>query len=121
VQVFILQGAGLQAAAYINPNQDDFSTYQNVQQSLLLRFAIAAVGFLILGLAQVLWKALLVHRFAGHPLNSFIDLLFLANTSAVVMDERHSGYYLHGRNQMHHSGALFQTAHAPLALSAFGP
>lgn len=53
---------------------------------------------------QVLWKALLVHRFAGHPLNSFIDLLFLANTSAVVMDERHSGYYLHGRNQMHHSG-----------------
>jgi hypothetical protein len=46
-----------------------------------------------------------VHRFAGHPLNSFIDLLFLANTSAVVMDERHSGYYLHGRNQMHHSGA----------------
>lgn len=53
---------------------------------------------------QVLWKVLLVHRFAGHPLDSFIDLLFLANTSAVVMDERHSGYYLHGRNQMHHSG-----------------
>jgi meckelin len=52
----------------------------------------------------VLWKVLLVHRFAGHPLDSFIDLLFLANTSAVVMDERHSGYYLHGRNQMHHSG-----------------
>jgi hypothetical protein len=55
---------------------------------------------------QVLWKVLLVHRFAGHPLDSFIDLLFLANTSAVVMDERHSGYYLHGRNQMHHSGVL---------------
>lgn len=53
---------------------------------------------------QVLWKLLFVHRFAGHPLNSFIDLLFLANTSAIVMDERHSGYYLHGRNQMHHSG-----------------
>lgn len=52
----------------------------------------------------MLWKVLLVHRFAGHPLDSFIDLLFLANTSAVVMDERHSGYYLHGRNQMHHSG-----------------
>jgi hypothetical protein len=106
VQVFVLQGAGMQAAAYINPNQDDFNTYQNVQQSLLLRFAIAAVWFLILGLSQALWKALLVHRFAGHPLNSFIDLLFLANTSAVVMDERRSGYYLHGRNQMHHSGAL---------------
>jgi hypothetical protein len=43
----------MQAAAYINPNQDDFSTYQNVQQSLLLRFSIAAVWFLVLGLAQV--------------------------------------------------------------------
>ena len=52
-QVFILEGAGMQAAAYINPNQDDLSTYQNVQQSMLLRFAIAAVWFLILGLAQV--------------------------------------------------------------------
>lgn len=53
---------------------------------------------------QVLWKVLLVHRFSGHPLHGFIDLLFLANTSAVILDDRHSGYYLHGRNQMHHSG-----------------
>lgn len=54
VQVFVLQGANMQAAAYINPNQDDFAYYQNVQHSLLLRFAIAAVWFLILGLAQVM-------------------------------------------------------------------
>jgi hypothetical protein len=53
---------------------------------------------------QVLWKVVVVHRFAGHPLHGFIDLLFLANTSAIILDERHSGYYLHGRNQMHHSG-----------------
>lgn len=58
---------------------------------------------------QVLWKALLVHRFAGHPLDSFVDLLFLANTSAVILDERHSGFYLHGRNQMHHSGGCGST------------
>jgi meckelin len=53
---------------------------------------------------QWLWKVVVVHRFAGHPLHGFIDLLFLANTSAIILDERHSGYYLHGRNQMHHSG-----------------
>jgi meckelin len=52
----------------------------------------------------VLWKVVVVHRFAGHPLHGFIDLLFLANTSAIILDDRHSGYYLHGRNQMHHSG-----------------
>uniref|UniRef100_A0A383WB01 Meckelin n=1 Tax=Tetradesmus obliquus TaxID=3088 RepID=A0A383WB01_TETOB len=101
--VFILQGANMQAAAYINPDQNDYTSYANVQQSMLLRFGIAAVWFLVLGVAQVLWKVAVVHRFAGHPLHGFIDLLFLANTSAIILDERHSGYYLHGRNQMHHS------------------
>lgn len=56
---------------------------------------------------QVLWKVMFVHRFAGHPLHGFIDLLFLANTSAIILDDRHSGYYLHGRNQMHHSGGVW--------------
>jgi hypothetical protein len=52
-QVFILQGANMQAAAYINPDQNDYSSYANVQQSMLLRFGIAAVWFLVLGVAQV--------------------------------------------------------------------
>jgi hypothetical protein len=52
-QVFILQGTNMQAAAYINPDHNDYSTYANVQQSMLLRFGIAAVWFLVLGVAQV--------------------------------------------------------------------
>ena len=40
-QVFILQGANMQAAAYFNPDQNDYSSYANVQQSMLLRFGIA--------------------------------------------------------------------------------
>lgn len=52
-QVFILQGANMQAAAYINPDQNYYSSYANVQQSMLLRFGIAAVWFLVLGVAQV--------------------------------------------------------------------
>lgn len=43
----------MKAAAYINPDEHDYSIYQNVQQSMLLRFAVAAVWFFILGLAQV--------------------------------------------------------------------
>jgi hypothetical protein len=53
LKVFILQGANMQAAAYINPDQNDYSSYANVQQSMLLRFGIAAVWFLVLGVAQV--------------------------------------------------------------------
>jgi hypothetical protein len=52
-QVFILQGTNMQAAAYINPDQNDYSSYANVHQSMLLRFGIAAVWFLVLGVGQV--------------------------------------------------------------------
>ena len=40
----------------------------------------------------------------NNPLTQYIDLLFLANTSALIMDDRNCGYYLHGRNQLHHTG-----------------
>lgn len=63
-QVFILQGANMKAAAYINPDQNDYSSYVNVQQSMLLRFGIAAVWFLVLGVAQVSWE----HNAAGSRL-----------------------------------------------------
>jgi len=53
VQVFILEGVNMQAAANISPDQNDYGRYQNIQQSLLLRFGIAAVWFFILGVAQV--------------------------------------------------------------------
>lgn len=53
LQVFIIEGANMKAAAYINPDQNDFNIYQNIQQSMLLRFAIAAVWFFVVGVAQV--------------------------------------------------------------------
>jgi len=51
--VFILEGVNMQAAANINPDQNDYGRYQNIQQSLLLRFGIAAAWFFILGVTQV--------------------------------------------------------------------
>jgi hypothetical protein len=53
LQVCMLEGANLQTAAYITPVDEDYTTYTNLQQSLLLRFAIAAVWFFIIGMAQV--------------------------------------------------------------------
>jgi hypothetical protein len=83
---------------------EGYDARPGVQPSMLLRFGVTAGWFLVIGAAQWLWKAAVVHRLFGHPLSNFVDLLFLANTSAVVLDERLSGYYLHGRNQMHHAG-----------------
>jgi hypothetical protein len=39
-------------------------------------------------------------RFFSHPLAQYIDLLFLANCSCIILDDATSGYYLHGRNQV---------------------
>lgn len=51
--MFIIEGANMKAAAYINPDNNDYSIYQNIQQSMLLRFGVAAVWFFIIGVAQV--------------------------------------------------------------------
>lgn len=102
--VLLLDGANFAATAYMAPDARAYATRPGVASSMLLRFGVAAGWLVVLGLAQWLWKAVVVHRFFGHPLANFVDLLFLANTSAVVLDERSSGYYLHGRNQMHHAG-----------------
>ncbi len=53
---------------------------------------------------QWLWMVLVFHRYFHNPLSQYIDLLFLSNISAVILDDRFSGYYLHGRNQLQHSG-----------------
>lgn len=34
---------------------------------------------------------------------NFVDLTYLANISTIIFDDTHSGYYIHGRNQSHHS------------------
>jgi hypothetical protein len=41
-----------------------------------------------------------LRRFFSHPLAQYIDLLFLANCSCIILDDATSGYYLHGRNQV---------------------
>jgi hypothetical protein len=58
----ILGGLNLQAAGYISPDTGDYSTYSSVDSSIILRFGITAAFFLVLDLAQVVVKALVVHR-----------------------------------------------------------
>jgi hypothetical protein len=49
----MLEGANMQAAGYVSPDEKDFEHHENIRQSMLLRFAIAAVWFFIVGTAQV--------------------------------------------------------------------
>ena len=115
----LMDGAGFAAAAQMAPGSGGGGGHLNaprpgVATSMLLRFGVAAGWFLVAGAAQWLWKALVAHRLFGHPLANFVDLLFLANTSAVVLDDRSGGYYLHGRNQMRHADTSLPELNAAL-------
>lgn len=54
------------------------------------------------------------HTWVRNPLNDFVDLLFLANISAVILDERLAGFYIHGRNQTQFSDTTLQELNAAL-------
>ncbi|GBF95222.1 meckelin [Raphidocelis subcapitata] len=110
----LLDGAGFATAGYLAPDAAGYAARPGVASSMLLRFGATAGWFLVLGAAQWLWRAGVAGRVAGEPLGNFVDLLFLANTSAVVLDERTGGYYLHGRNHMHHADTTLSELNASL-------
>lgn len=86
----------------MNPKLD-LDDYFYHESSLLLRFALATIiigGFAFL---QVLWKYVWYHRYVSHPLETFVDLMALANVSIILFRDRYSGYYLHGRSTMAHA------------------
>ncbi|KAK9819713.1 hypothetical protein WJX72_001576 [[Myrmecia] bisecta] len=111
---FILAGLGVDSTATISPNATDTSGHDYLESSQLLRFGIATGFFLALGLVQVLFKKLVYHQYVCNPLHDFVDLLFLSNISCVILDTRHSGYYIHGRNQAQFSDTNLQDLNASL-------
>jgi meckelin len=62
--------------------------------------------------AEAKSQLLPARRFVSDPLHNFVDLMYLANISLVVLDDKHSGYYLHGRNHSQHSDGTLKCAAA---------
>lgn len=74
------------------------------------RWGIQVAFFLVLYLGQYLVVKLLYYPYVSNPLTNFIDLMYLANISTIVLDDKHSGYYLHGRNHSQHSDTTLRCA-----------
>jgi meckelin len=102
-QTLILTGAGVQNSDSITPDAKDYTTYVTASHSMLLRFGLESAFLFVLFLGQYLLVRLIWHRYVEDPLLNFIDLIYLANMSVVILDDHLSGYYLHGRNQSQHS------------------
>ncbi|GMH43204.1 hypothetical protein BSKO_11126 [Bryopsis sp. KO-2023] len=97
--IFLLEGLGLKLAANINPDRSSLEDNPYSQESVLLRFGLDVSLFCLVAFSQLIGHWLHATLAAEHPMLQFIDLLFLANISCIILDEKLSGYYLHGRNQ----------------------
>ncbi|KXZ47359.1 hypothetical protein GPECTOR_36g81 [Gonium pectorale] len=103
MMVMILEGANVIASGAVTPDANDYKNYANVTTSIILRFGVEVFFLLVLFLGQYLFKRLIYFPYFANPVTQFIDLMFLANISTVILDDTHSGYYIHGRNQLQHS------------------
>jgi meckelin len=94
--VFILVGRSYDNNATLNPDVADFSAGP---LNVVLRFASTTFWWLILSLAQYLWKFLIYERYISEPPEQlFVDFCTIAKVSVLVLDEPYHGYYLHCRS-----------------------
>ncbi|KAF5827901.1 Meckelin [Dunaliella salina] len=109
MMVLILIGANVQNAGEITPKQGDFdNTYRTTQPSIVLRWGIQTAFFLVLFLGQYLFRRLLYFPYVSNPITNFVDLMYLANISAIILDDRHVGSYIHGRNNAQHANTTLR-------------
>ncbi len=67
-----------------------------------------AAFLLVLYLGQYLFRWLFWWPYVSDPVMNLVDLMYLANVSLVLLDEPHSGFYVHGRNHSQHSDATLK-------------
>ena len=108
LMLLFLLGLDWQNMCVIEPTlaTDDPKPYQ--VQSMLLRFALAAILMCVIVLCQVVYKFVWHHNYVEHPIQQFVDLLTMANMSIILLDDECSGYYLHGRSLMTFSDTSMQ-------------
>ena len=108
LMLLFLLGLDWQNMCVIEPTlaTDDPKPYQ--VQSMLLRFALAAILMCVIVLCQVVYKIVWHHNYVEHPILQFVDLLTMANMSIILLDDECSGYYLHGRSLMTFSDTSMQ-------------
>ena len=100
--LFLLQGLGLERSATLVPSGPGSA---GVPPHTLLRFALASSLLLALSLAQFAFRYVIWERFVKDRIWQFVDLLAVTNVSCLLLEERHFGFYLHGRSVHDHADA----------------
>ncbi|RYH14239.1 hypothetical protein EON65_33915 [archaeon] len=100
---FFLLGLDLQYNATLQPNLNDL---EPDQINIILRFGNSTFFWLIISLAQYLFKYFIYERYISEPPEqSFVDFCTIAKVSIIVLDEDYHGYYLHCRSPFQYADA----------------
>jgi len=100
--LFLLRGIGLEDYATLTPNG---AGADGVPAHIILRFGLSSSLLLALSLTQWLLRWALWERYVKDRIWQFVDLLAVTNVSCFLLEERHFGFYLHGRSVHDHADA----------------
>jgi len=100
LMMFFLLGLEYESLGVIEPNLNMQKSSTNKIFSVLLRFALSVTMMIGIAFSQVAYKVVIHHNYVKNSLQQFVDLITLANTSIIILDDKCAGYYLHGRSLM---------------------
>ena len=100
--LFLLRGLEVEQYAMLVPKGRG---EPGVPYHTLLRFALSSALLLALSLAQWFFRWALWERFVKDRVWQFVDLLAVTNVSALLLEEKYFGFYLHGRSVHDHADA----------------
>uniref|UniRef100_A0A2K6GEA5 Transmembrane protein 67 n=1 Tax=Propithecus coquereli TaxID=379532 RepID=A0A2K6GEA5_PROCO len=67
--------------------------------SRILRYAVSAALWLVIGIIQIVFFAVFYERFIEDKIRQFVDLCTMSNISVFLLSHRCFGYYIHGRSE----------------------
>ena len=85
-------------------------------EHMLLRFALSTGLLLAASLSQYLFMWAFWQRRIKDRVWQFVDLLAVTNISCILLEEKHFGFYLHGRSAHDHADADMAQLNANLKL-----
>ncbi|XP_073085932.1 meckelin isoform X5 [Manis javanica] len=71
--------------------------------SLILRYAVSTVLWLVIGIIQIVFFAVFYERFIEDKIRQFVDLCCMSNISVFLLSHKCFGYYIHGRSVHGHA------------------
>jgi len=102
IVLFFMVGLDFERFAQAVPG-DGSRASEYTDSHVLLRFAVSSFVWLIVLVGQQLVLRFFYLPYVEDKVGQFVDLLSVANVSCLILPEKFSGYYLHGRSVHAHA------------------